>query len=161
MYLGGFPEDYEIRVSFLVRLWVAEGFLQPQSESKSLEDFAEECLEDLVQRSLVMVIKRKTNGKIKSCRLHDLVRDLCIQKAHGENFLANLRVVDVIRDRETPRRVSNLSHLPKSRCSTIHTVMCFKSFSSICNLKSLKLLRVLIAGVAFHSLPAQLFGFII
>ncbi|KAL0344284.1 UNVERIFIED_CONTAM: Disease resistance protein RPP13 [Sesamum angustifolium] len=53
----------------------------------SLEEEAEECLEDLVKRSLVLVTKRKTDGKIKICSVHDLVRDLCIRKAEEDNFL--------------------------------------------------------------------------
>ncbi|KAL0298792.1 UNVERIFIED_CONTAM: putative disease resistance RPP13-like protein 3 [Sesamum radiatum] len=86
LYMGGFPEDNEIHVSKLIKLWVAEGFIIP-SGSKSFEEDAEQYLEDLVKRSLVLVTKRKTNGKIKICRVHDLVRDLCIRKAQEEKFL--------------------------------------------------------------------------
>ncbi|KAI3463882.1 hypothetical protein Pfo_020545 [Paulownia fortunei] len=39
LYMGAFPEDYEIRASKLIRLWVAEGFLKPISD-KSLEEAA-------------------------------------------------------------------------------------------------------------------------
>lgn len=66
LYMAGFPEDHEIKVTDLIRLWVAEGFLE-------LEDTAEQYLEDLVERSLVVVIKRKSDGRIKSCSLHDMV----------------------------------------------------------------------------------------
>ncbi|KAL0332939.1 UNVERIFIED_CONTAM: Disease resistance protein RPP8 [Sesamum calycinum] len=86
LYMGGFPEDYEIHVWKLIKLWVAEGFIKPNG-SNSLEEEAEEYLEDLVKRSLVLVTKRKTDGKIKICSVHDLVRDLCIRKAEEENFL--------------------------------------------------------------------------
>lgn len=37
LYMAAFPEDYEVRASRLVRLWVAEGFLKP-SEGKNLEE---------------------------------------------------------------------------------------------------------------------------
>ncbi|XP_042004109.1 putative late blight resistance protein homolog R1A-10 isoform X2 [Salvia splendens] len=90
LYMGGFPEDYEVSVSKLIRLWVAEGFLRHPKRSKTLEEEAGECLEDLVQRNLVLVTKRKCDGRIKSCSLHDLMRDLCIKKAHEEKFLMNL-----------------------------------------------------------------------
>ncbi|KAL0322263.1 UNVERIFIED_CONTAM: Disease resistance protein RPP13 [Sesamum calycinum] len=89
LYLGSFPEDHELNASKLIKLWVAEGFLKP-SGSKSSEEVAEEYLEDLVKRSLVLVTKKKTNGRIKSCRLHDLVRDLCIRKAEEEKFLVHV-----------------------------------------------------------------------
>ncbi|XP_073282833.1 putative late blight resistance protein homolog R1B-17 [Primulina huaijiensis] len=39
LYMGVFPEDSEIRVSWLVKLWIAEGFLKP-IKSKSLEAVA-------------------------------------------------------------------------------------------------------------------------
>ncbi|KAK4385798.1 putative late blight resistance proteinR1A-10 [Sesamum angolense] len=84
--MGAFPEDYEIRVSKLVKLWMAEGFMKA-SVSKSFEEGAEEYLDDLVKRSLVLVTRTKSTGKIKSCCVHDLVRDLCITKAREEKFL--------------------------------------------------------------------------
>ncbi|KAK6153943.1 hypothetical protein DH2020_013582 [Rehmannia glutinosa] len=86
LYMGGFPEDYGIPVSKLIKLWVAEGFLKPV-RSKSLEEIAEEYLEDLVKRNLVLISKKRSNGKYRFCGIHDLMRDLCIRKAEEENFL--------------------------------------------------------------------------
>ncbi|KAG8380353.1 hypothetical protein BUALT_Bualt06G0006700 [Buddleja alternifolia] len=87
--MGVFPEDYEIKVSKLIKLWVAEGFLEP-SGSKSYEEQAGEYLKDLVERSLILVTKMKSNGKkIKACNIHDLVRDLCIKTAQEEKFHLN------------------------------------------------------------------------
>ncbi|KAL0402615.1 UNVERIFIED_CONTAM: putative disease resistance protein [Sesamum latifolium] len=59
LYMGAFPEDYEIHVSKLVQLWMAEGFMKP-SVSKCSKEQAEEYLEDLVKRSLVLVTRRKS-----------------------------------------------------------------------------------------------------
>ncbi|KZV34763.1 hypothetical protein F511_00665 [Dorcoceras hygrometricum] len=86
LYMGVFPEDSEISVSRLVKLWVAEGFLKPQY-SKTLEEVARECLQDLVDRSLVTVRKRGHRGEVKTCIMHDIVRDLCVKKAKEERFL--------------------------------------------------------------------------
>ncbi|KAK4414159.1 putative late blight resistance proteinR1A-10 [Sesamum alatum] len=86
LYIGGFPEDYNIPVSKLTKLWIAEGFLKLNG-SKSLEELAEEYLEDLVKRNLVLIVEKRSNGKIKFCGVHDLLRDLCIQKAQEEEFL--------------------------------------------------------------------------
>ncbi|XP_073141108.1 putative late blight resistance protein homolog R1A-10 [Henckelia pumila] len=85
LYMGSFPKDGEIRVSQLIKLWVAEGFLKP-IVTKSLEEAAEEYLKDLVDRNLILVETRKSNGKMRSCSIHDLLRDLCIKEAHKENF---------------------------------------------------------------------------
>ncbi|KAL3506460.1 hypothetical protein ACH5RR_031842 [Cinchona calisaya] len=86
LYLGVFPQQKDIPVSKLIRYWLAEGFIK-EAESKSLEDIAEDWLMDLIDRSLLMVTKKRSNGKVKECRLHDLLLHLCQSKAKEENFL--------------------------------------------------------------------------
>ncbi|KAL7114577.1 hypothetical protein ACP275_04G129500 [Erythranthe tilingii] len=86
LYLSVFPEDFEIRVTMLVRLWVAEGFIKPVSD-KSLEQIAEEYLEDLMDRNLVLVRKRGSSGKVKTCSIHDLLRDMCTREAQKDKFM--------------------------------------------------------------------------
>ncbi|CAI9112754.1 OLC1v1013244C1 [Oldenlandia corymbosa var. corymbosa] len=85
LYVGAFPEDSEIAVRKLQWLWMAEGFVQ-KLESKSEEDLAEDYFRDLIGRNLIMVSKKRSNGKVKTCRVHDVVRDLCILKAKEEIF---------------------------------------------------------------------------
>ncbi|XP_027173977.1 late blight resistance protein R1-A-like [Coffea eugenioides] len=85
LYLGVFLEDKDIPVSKLIRFWLAEGFIH-DSELKSLEGIAEGYLMELISRSLVEVSKRRSNGMVKSCRLHDLLRDFCQLKARAQNF---------------------------------------------------------------------------
>lgn len=85
LYMGMFPEDREIRVSKLIKLWVAEGFLKAIT-AKSLEEVAEDYVKDLIDRNLVMVRTRKSSTKMRSCGIHDLLRDLCSKVAHKENF---------------------------------------------------------------------------
>ncbi|KAM0000918.1 putative P-loop containing nucleoside triphosphate hydrolase, leucine-rich repeat domain superfamily [Helianthus debilis subsp. tardiflorus] len=80
-----FPGDCDIPVHKLIRLWVAQGFID-QSASKSLEDVAEDYLMDLLGRSLVMVSKKGDDGQIKACHVHDLLRSLCVWKAKEEAF---------------------------------------------------------------------------
>ncbi|CAL5427682.1 unnamed protein product [Camellia sinensis] len=86
LYLGAFPEDQEISVQKLIWLWIAEGFIQ-KIEQKSLEEVAEGYLMELIQRSLVIVAQNRFDGRIKTCRMHDLLRDLCLKKAREINFL--------------------------------------------------------------------------
>jgi Leucine-rich repeat (LRR) protein len=52
-----------------------------------LEDVSYSCLRELVGRCMVRVGKNGSTDKIKTCRLHDLVRDFCLFKAKQENFL--------------------------------------------------------------------------
>ncbi|PHU28196.1 hypothetical protein BC332_00289 [Capsicum chinense] len=86
IYFGIFPEDFEIPVWKLLRLWTGEGFIQ-QMGQECLEDTAEEYLEDLVDRNLVLVAKKRANGRIKSCRIHDILRDLSVKMDSEEKFL--------------------------------------------------------------------------
>ncbi|XP_078161812.1 putative disease resistance RPP8-like protein 2 [Carex rostrata] len=86
MYFGVFPEDYQIKATTLIQLWIAEGFIR-QEGIKSLEDIAESYLEELVERCMVQLSRRSWIGKIKYCHTHDLLRDLAIRKAKENNFL--------------------------------------------------------------------------
>ncbi|KAL2559820.1 putative late blight resistance protein-like protein R1B-16 [Forsythia ovata] len=85
LYIGIFPADYDIRISKLVKLWVAERLLKPV-RSKSLEDVAREYLLELVDRNLILVRVKSSIGKIKSCGIYDLLRDSCVREAQREKF---------------------------------------------------------------------------
>ncbi|KAL2559337.1 putative late blight resistance protein-like protein R1B-16 [Forsythia ovata] len=89
LYFGAFAEDREVPVRKLLLLWVAEGFIQ-KSEMMGPEDVAEDYLMDLVGRSLVMVTKTRSKGGVKTCRVHDLLHDLCLAKAKEEKFLQRI-----------------------------------------------------------------------
>ncbi|XP_057782210.1 putative late blight resistance protein homolog R1A-10 [Salvia miltiorrhiza] len=108
LYMAVLPRDCEIPVSRLINLWVAEGFLAPYA-SKTLEEVGEGYLKDLIDKNLISVSKRSCNGKMKTCSIHDLLRDVCVQNASKEKFL---HVVDsegyVTREwgDEAPRRLS-------------------------------------------------------
>lgn len=90
LYFGVFPEDFEIPVRKLIHIWVAEGFIQ-QVGDICLEDIAEENLMDLVDRNLILVEKRGSNGRIKTCRIHDMLRELCLKEAEEENFFQEIK----------------------------------------------------------------------
>ncbi|KFK34000.1 hypothetical protein AALP_AA5G088800 [Arabis alpina] len=85
LYLSVFPEDYEINVAKLIRLLVAEGFIQEEEEIM-MEDVARYYIEELIDRSLVQA-KKIERGKVMSCRIHDLLRDVAIKKAKELNFV--------------------------------------------------------------------------
>ncbi|XP_057771447.1 putative late blight resistance protein homolog R1C-3 isoform X2 [Salvia miltiorrhiza] len=90
LYMGVFPEDSVIVASELIKLWIAEGFLLP-IEGKSLEEVAKEYLKELVDRNLILVHKWGSGGKIKSCQIHDLLRDLCLREADKQKFVGVVR----------------------------------------------------------------------
>ncbi|CAN4121930.1 unnamed protein product [Withania somnifera] len=89
LYFGGLLKGKDIRASKLTRFWVAEEFVQA-NQKEGPEDVAQGFLEDLISRNLVMDVERKLNGKLKLCRIHDLLHKFCLEKAKQENFLCRI-----------------------------------------------------------------------
>ncbi|KAL0309279.1 UNVERIFIED_CONTAM: putative disease resistance RPP8-like protein 4 [Sesamum radiatum] len=114
LYLGMFPEDYEIPAWKLIRLWIAEGFIK-QKPGNSLEDVAEENLKELVSRNLVMVHKMKPEGEIKTCHVHDVIREFCKRQAAFEKLFQEIRMS---KDGVFGR---NISELHKFRRICVHS----------------------------------------
>ncbi|KAL9156474.1 hypothetical protein ABFS82_09G079000 [Erythranthe guttata] len=118
LYMGVFPEDSNIRVPRLVKLWVSEGFLKP-IRGKSLEVVSGEYLEDLCDRNLIRVHQRGTNGRIKFCKIHDLMRELCLREAEKEKFLYVRRPHDL----NTPQGIINTQRRICIHQSTTHKIV--------------------------------------
>ncbi|KAL7586342.1 hypothetical protein Lser_V15G39986 [Lactuca serriola] len=78
-----------VRSRGLLWLWMAEGFLQ-EDGSRSLEETAKGYLMDLVERNLVIAERRYITGDVSSCKVHDLVRQLCMEKGKEERFLLRI-----------------------------------------------------------------------
>ncbi|RVX09925.1 putative late blight resistance protein-like R1B-11 [Vitis vinifera] len=85
LYCGIFPEDSEIEASKLIRLWLAEGFIQRRGK-ETLEGIAEDYMHELIHRSLIQVAERRVDGGVESCRMHDLLRDLAVLEAKDAKF---------------------------------------------------------------------------
>ncbi|KAL0318491.1 UNVERIFIED_CONTAM: putative late blight resistance proteinR1B-12 [Sesamum angustifolium] len=83
--------DHCLKVSELVRIWIGEGFIK-SVRGKILEETANGYLEDLVARNLILIGERTVCGKIRSCSIHDLLRDLCLREFDKEHFVRNLKV---------------------------------------------------------------------
>ncbi|XP_017640243.1 putative disease resistance protein At1g50180 [Gossypium arboreum] len=92
LYLSQFPEDYEIPAERLIQLWIAEGIVSSTEDDGNgeevMEDVAEGFLDELVERCMVQVGERDPTLKVKTCHMHDLMRDLCLSTAKKENFLS-------------------------------------------------------------------------
>ncbi|KAJ0619079.1 putative P-loop containing nucleoside triphosphate hydrolase, leucine-rich repeat domain superfamily [Helianthus annuus] len=142
LYLGGFPEDYDFQVQRLIWLWVAEGFIE-QAGDRRLEDIAEGYLMDLIDRNLVIVAgRRKSNGAVKACKVHDLVRELCLRQAKEERFILETeRVVsssqfsfDVTTPPYKPVRVfisKYVQDFPDFSAQNLRSILCFSDFKTL------------------------------
>ena len=52
-----------------------------QVEQEESEEVAERCMKGLIDRNLIMVARRRSIGGVKTCRVHDLLREFCAAKA--------------------------------------------------------------------------------
>ncbi|PHT73462.1 hypothetical protein T459_24247 [Capsicum annuum] len=107
-------KDSGIAVKKLMRSWMAEGFLKLEND---LEGEAEKCLQELVDRCLVLICKKSLDGtKIRSCKVHDLIYDLCMREIQRENiFIMN----DIVFGN------SDANHVP-SECQSLMQMQPFK-----------------------------------
>ncbi|KAL9294049.1 Disease resistance protein RPP13 [Arabidopsis thaliana] len=147
LYLSIFPEDYEIDLEKLIRLLVAEGFIQGDEEMM-MEDVARYYIEELIDRSLLEAVRRE-RGKVMSCRIHDLLRDVAIKKSKELNFV-NVYNDHVAQHSSTTCRREVVHHQVKiyssEKCKNkrMRSFLYFGSYNLVgLDFETLKLLRVL------------------
>ncbi|XP_042008954.1 putative late blight resistance protein homolog R1B-16 [Salvia splendens] len=143
LYIGAFPEDYEIRGSNLVRLLVAEGFVKSNGE-RSLEEEAEDWLKSLVDRNLLMKSDEDKYLYVKN---------------GPEVTLSNPRRVSF--DTSTVMEVVNVS---QESTALTRSVICIGSMSDDLPLgvfSASRLLRVLdLMHMLFNVFPTEIFEFV-
>ncbi|GMJ06014.1 RESISTANCE TO PSEUDOMONAS SYRINGAE 3, RESISTANCE TO P. SYRINGAE PV MACULICOLA 1 [Hibiscus trionum] len=87
LYLSLFPGNHLIENMRLIRLWIAEGFVEAK-EGKTQEEVAEDYLSELLNRSMIQIAGTANDGRIKTCRIHDLLREIIISNARDQNFVS-------------------------------------------------------------------------
>ncbi|KAF6986458.1 hypothetical protein CFC21_004214 [Triticum aestivum] len=104
LYLCIYPEDWEIKCKELKWKWMAEGFLDRQWGR--LDEVAENCINELVNRNMIQPTDIDYDGTVKYCRVHDMVLDLIISLSDEENFaiVFNGRICNSF-----PRKIRRLS----------------------------------------------------
>ncbi|KAG5572852.1 hypothetical protein H5410_062618 [Solanum commersonii] len=157
LYFGLFPEDHEIRAFDLTNMWIAEKLIVVNSGNmREAEDLAEDVLNDLVSRNLIQVAKRTYDGRISSCRIHDLLHSLCVDLGKESYFFHtehnafgdllnvsrvrritfnsnNIAMIKFFRSNPNPKKLRAFFCFTKDRCI----------FSKLAHL-NFKLLRVLV-----------------
>ncbi|KAG2481208.1 hypothetical protein PVAP13_J356650 [Panicum virgatum] len=105
LYLSMFPEDFEIDKDRLIRMWIAEGFIQWEKQGKSPFEIGEFYFNELINRSMIQPIQDQY-GVLNSCRIHDMVLDLIRSLSIEENFVTVLSDMDSTSPSNTIRRLS-------------------------------------------------------
>ncbi|XP_062012470.1 disease resistance protein RPM1-like [Rosa rugosa] len=85
LYCSLFPEDFSIKRKRLVRLWIAEGFVE-NVKGITPEEVGDGYLWELCFRSMLQVVKRNGTGRPRKVKMHDLMRELGLSTAEKEKF---------------------------------------------------------------------------
>ncbi|KAL3329336.1 hypothetical protein AABB24_036437, partial [Solanum stoloniferum] len=171
LYFGLYPEDHEIRAFDLTNMWIAEKLIVVNSGNRrEAESLAEDILNDLVYRNLIQVAKRTYDGRISSCRIHDLLHSLCVDLAKESNFfhtehnafgdpgnVARLRRITFYSDNNAMNEFFRLNPKP----TKLRSLFCFTKDSCIffqmahLNFKLLQVFVVVISDddLYFFSIP--------
>uniref|UniRef100_A0ACD5TTM0 Uncharacterized protein n=1 Tax=Avena sativa TaxID=4498 RepID=A0ACD5TTM0_AVESA len=91
LYMSIFPEDYIIEKKYLIRRWIVEGFIQTDGRY-TLKELGRRCFHELLERSLIQPVEINKYGKVKTCRVHDVVLDFIISKSIEDNFVTYVGV---------------------------------------------------------------------
>ncbi|KAG7583402.1 P-loop containing nucleoside triphosphate hydrolase [Arabidopsis suecica] len=174
LYLAHFPEDHKIFVEKLYNYWAAEGMIKLYNNESAIRDSAEGLLEELVRRNMVISERRYVTSRIEHCKMHDMMRELCLSKAKEENFLqivklpistSTVNAQSSSRSRRLSVHSRNALHILKhGKTKKIRSLFFFggeedSRIQSVPGLGSLPLLRVLdLTGVKFEGakLPSSI-----
>ncbi|KAF8017818.1 hypothetical protein BT93_H2885 [Corymbia citriodora subsp. variegata] len=164
LYLGVFPEDHVIECMRLIRLWIAEGFVE-ERERMTREEVGQRYLRELINRSLVQIAETTIDGQIKSCRVHDLMRESILSKSRDINFVsfASEQKVEL---HEKVRRLSIQytcnNALKQLNLPSLRSLLIFESATSSSSDEQFvpsgcPLLRVLdLGGSSLHKFPQEI-----
>ncbi|RLM85532.1 disease resistance protein RPM1-like [Panicum miliaceum] len=109
-----YPEDFLIKRKILIRMWVAQGFVDDRLDHRTAEDVADDYLDQLVQRSLMQAVVRNEFGRAKRCLVHDLIRELITLRSREEQGFFRFVNCRVTVDSST--RIRNLA---LDRCEAV------------------------------------------
>nr|ARA91523.1 CNL-III [Cucumis melo] len=87
-YCALFPKGREIQKDYLIKQWMAQGFIQPQNK-KTMEDVGDDYFKELLGRSFFQDIRKNKWGEIKKFKMHDIIHDLACLLVENECVLAN------------------------------------------------------------------------
>uniref|UniRef100_A0ACD5XD15 Uncharacterized protein n=1 Tax=Avena sativa TaxID=4498 RepID=A0ACD5XD15_AVESA len=149
LYLAIFPEDYRINVSVLIELWIAEGLI-PNAPKHAQKETAYKYVAELAQRSLVQITCRsRAHGWLEEIRVHDMLRDWCIEEARQDGFLNIIdKTTGQVGESSTDVMISYRSSYQDFNGHNLHSTPNLRAligfdFESIISLLKQRFLRVL------------------
>lgn len=125
-----FPKNELIPRRHIVRLWIAEGFVQENSSSKLLEDLGSEYYKELISRNL---FDPHSGYYVQSgSTMHDVVRSFAQYIARDEGMLLNKEQSVTVAPDTTKLRPLSLSDkmmgsVAIQKLTSLRTLMLFRT----------------------------------
>ncbi|KAL1211917.1 Disease resistance protein RPM1 [Cardamine amara subsp. amara] len=85
LYCSLFPVNYRMKRKRLVRMWIAQRFVEPIRGMKA-EEVADSYLNELVYRNMLQVILWNPFGRPKVFKMHDVIREIALSMSKTERF---------------------------------------------------------------------------
>ncbi|OQU84545.1 hypothetical protein SORBI_3004G074400 [Sorghum bicolor] len=85
LYCSMFPQDYLFTREQLVKLWIVEGFVSHRGQS-TLEEVADGYFTELIHQSMLQLVENDEIGRVVTCRMHGIVRELALSFSRKERF---------------------------------------------------------------------------
>ncbi|XP_065848270.1 disease resistance protein RPM1-like [Euphorbia lathyris] len=147
-----------------------KGFVKAK-EGMTLEEIAETYLSELIKRSLVQVVETTTDGRVKSCRMHEILLDIIIPKSIDQGFVEIAKEQNI----NWPRKVRRLSiqsvmpNIEQGQGQGLRSLLVFgkiesspESFSLKLPTRRIRLLNVLdLGGTPLKKFPKEIVNFIL
>ncbi|KAJ9692913.1 hypothetical protein PVL29_011835 [Vitis rotundifolia] len=130
-YCAVFPKDHSIERDDLIKLWMAQSYLNSKA-GREMETIGREYFENLAARSFFQDFQKDEEGNIVRCKMHDIVHDFA-------QFLTNNECLIVEDDCENLK--TNLSR-QKCRHATVIVHGSTRSSFSVNNARNLHTLLV-------------------
>ncbi|XVF86765.1 hypothetical protein PTKIN_Ptkin18bG0069100 [Pterospermum kingtungense] len=88
-YCAIFPKDHKIEKDYLIKSWMAQGFLG-ETEGNNMEIVGEEYFDNLAMRSFFQEFEKdEIDGSIIRCKIHDIVLEFAQFLRKAECFIAS------------------------------------------------------------------------
>ncbi|KAK2970880.1 hypothetical protein RJ640_027599 [Escallonia rubra] len=151
LYCSIFPEDYQMYRGKVVRLWIAEGFIE-YDKAKKPYVLGGEYFEELVHRSMLQAVSWSYTGSPILCQMHDLVRELAISTSEAEKFSVvyngegrgeEVNIAPRLSIQTMSKEIESITGLAKVRSLFVFSVNLIPPSSAITLPTGLRLIRVL------------------
>uniref|UniRef100_A0ACD5UHP7 Uncharacterized protein n=1 Tax=Avena sativa TaxID=4498 RepID=A0ACD5UHP7_AVESA len=160
LHCSKYPEDFSFKRKILIRLWIAEDYVEEKGQG-TMEETADDYLTQLVQRSLFQVTLKNEFGRAKWLCIHDLIRDLILQRSTKEGLIVFSKCPPAS---ESGKKIRHLTldryesdHLPVPKMTLIRSFNAFMADMDSSLLSGFRLLTVLnLWFVQIDKLPSSL-----